>query len=119
MKKFVTISDFCTSLNIVTAQHSNLRILSIGTTSDGFYTFRCVDDEGKERVFKVSCWDQTAPSIIDRVTILEHAIQYGNKAAIELLKSYGCDNYLQTRANYNDLLYLLSGGKEGSPMEDF
>lgn len=119
MKKFVTISDFCTSLNIVTAQHNNMRILSIGTTSDGYYTFRCQDDAGNEKVFKVSCWDQTSPSIIDRVEVLEHAIKYGKDAALALLKSFGPDNYLQTRENYNDLLYFLTDGKEGSIMEDF
>lgn len=119
MRKFTTIRDFCTSLNVVTAQHSNMRILSIGTTSDGFYTFRCADDDGKERVFKVSCWDQTSSSIIDRVEVLEHAIKYGKDAALALLKSFGPDNYLQTRENYNDLLYFLTDGKEGSIMEDF
>lgn len=119
MKKFITVGEFCTTLNVVTAQHSNMRILSIGTTSDGHYTFRCVDDSGKEKVFKVSCYDNSAPCMIDRVEVLEHAIQYGNAAAVALLKSYGPEHYIQSSDNYNDLLFLLTGGKEGSPMEDF
>ena len=119
MKKFVKISDFCTALNVVTAEHSNMRILSIGTTSDGFYTFRCADDGGKEHVFKLSCYANSTTSMIDRVDVLEHAIRYGNKAAAEFLKSFGPDNYVQTKENYADLLYLLTSGAEGIPMENF
>lgn len=119
MKKFIKISDFCTALNVATAQHSHMRILSIGTTSNGFYTLRCVDDDGKEYVFKVSCWDNSTTSMIDRVDVLEHAIKYGNKAAAEFLKSFGPDNYVQTKENYADLLYLLTNGAEGIPMENF
>lgn len=119
MKKFVTLVDFGVEFGKVTYGHGSMRLMSIGTTSDGHYTFRCRDDEGNEKVFKVFCWDKNAPAIIDRVAILEHAIQYGKDAAAELLKCYGPDNYLQTKDNYNDLLYLLTGGKEGSPMEDF
>lgn len=119
MRKFTTVGDFCTTLNVITAQHSRMRILSIGSTSDGYFTFRCVDDAGNEKVFKVSCYDNSTPCMIDRVEVLEHAIQYGNAAAVALLKSYGPEHYIQSSDNYNDLLYLLTGGKEGSPMEDF
>lgn len=119
MKKFTTLVDFGYNLGKAAYGFDTMRILSIGTTSDGHYTFRCVDDAGKEKVFKVSCYDNSTPSMIDRVEVLEHAIQYGKDAAAELLKCYGPDNYLQTNDNYNDLLYLLTGGKEGSPMEDF
>jgi hypothetical protein len=119
MKKFVKLVDFGNAFMKVTEGHADMRLMSIGTTSDGNYTFRCCDDEGNERVFKVSCWDKNAPALIDRVVILEHAIQYGKDSAVEILKCYGPDNYLQTKDNYNDLLYLLTCGKEGSPMEDF
>ena len=119
MKKFATLVDFGTEFMKKIHGYGNMRLLSIGTTSDGYYTFRCQDDAGNEKVFKVSCWDQTSPSIVDRVEVLEHAIKYGKDAALALLKSFGPDNYLQTRENYNDLLYFLTDGKEGSIMEDF
>lgn len=119
MKKFVTLVDFGTEFMKKIYGHGTMRLMSIGTTSDGYYTFRCRDDAGNEKVFKVSCWDNTAPEMIDRVAVLEHAIQYGKDAAAELLKAFGPDHYVQTRDNYNDLLYLLTGGKEGLPMEDF
>lgn len=119
MKKFIKLSDFGNEFMRVVEGHADMRLMSIGTTSDGKYTFRCVDEDGTENVFKVSCWDNKTTYYIDRLQVLEHAIQYGNKAAVEFLKSFGPDNYAQTRENYADLLYLLTGGAEGIPMENF
>lgn len=119
-KKFVTLVDFGTEFMKVVYGHGSMRLMSIGTTSDGHYAFRCVDGTGNEKVFKVSCWDNKAPvTMINRVEVLEHAIQYGNAAAVALLKAYGPDNYAYTRENYDDLLYLLTSGKEGFLKEDF
>lgn len=119
MKKFVKLVDFGAEFLKKVHGIANYRLMSIGSTSDGHFTFRCVDDAGDEKVFKISCWDNTPTAMIDRVEVLEHAIQYGNKAAVELLKSFGPDCYSQTADNYADLLYLLTGGAEGRPMEDF
>lgn len=119
MKKFITLVEFGTQFLKKINGIASSRLMSIGSTSDGYFTFRCVDDAGVEKVFKISCWDNTPTAMIDRVEVLEHAIQYGNKAAVELLKSFGPDCYIQTADNYADLLYLLTGGAEGRPMEDF
>lgn len=119
MKKFVTLVEFGTEFLKKINGIANCRLMSIGSSSDGYFTFRCVDDAGDEKVFKISCWDNTPTAMIDRVEVLEHAIQYGNKAAVELLKSFGPDCYRQTADNYADLLYLLTGGAEGIPMENF
>lgn len=53
----------------------------------------------------------------DRLQILEYAIANGKEAAANLLMLFGPDNYLQTVDNYNDLMYLLTDGKEGKPLE--
>lgn len=119
MKKFIKLIDFGTQFMKGIHGNANMRLMSIGTTSDGYYTFRCIDDDGTEKLFKVPCWDNTSPAMIGRMEVLEHAIKYGDASAVELLKSYGPDNYVQTKENYNDLLYLLTDGKEGYPMEDF
>lgn len=118
MKKFISVVDFMIDFCRVTEDDVKMRIMSIGTTSDGYYTFRCTDDYGNEKVFKVSQWEKKKIQPLDRVEVLEHAIKYGNAAAVDLLKSHGPDNYIQTRENYEDLLYLLTGGEEGAPLED-
>lgn len=53
----------------------------------------------------------------DRIEILEYAIIHGKQAAADLLLLFGPDNYLQGGANYDDLMYLLTDGKEGKPLE--
>ena len=119
MKKRITLVDFGYELGKASYDYGTMRLMSIGATNDGHYTFRCQDERGNEKVFKIPSWDKNAPEMIDRVDVLEHAIKYGKAGAAELLKCYGYDNYVQSRDNYNDLLYLLTDGKEGSPMEDF
>lgn len=57
MKKFIKVADFSAAFAKVAQEHPDMRILSIGTTSDGYYTFRCKDAYDNEQVFKVSCWE--------------------------------------------------------------
>lgn len=57
MKQYTTIIDFVNALTKATAGKTQVRLLSIGCTSDGYYTLRCVDEYSHEHVFKVPCWE--------------------------------------------------------------
>lgn len=119
MKKFITLVEFGSEFIQQIHGHGSMRLISIGTTSDGYYTLRCRSDQNEERVFKIPCYDSNYLTKVDRVGILEHAVRFGKSAAAEHLKASGPDNYVESVDNYNDLLYLLTNGKEGTPMEDF
>lgn len=59
MKEYITIEEFIENLNAATVGSKHCRILSIGCTSDGKYSFRCMNDEwGSERRFEVSCYEE-------------------------------------------------------------
>ena len=53
-----------------------------------------------------------------RSKFLEYAITNGKQAAADLLLLCGYDGYLQGVENYDDLMYLLTDGKEGKPLND-
>lgn len=53
-----------------------------------------------------------------RTEFLDYAITHGKQAAADLLLLCGPDGYLQDYDNYQDLMYLLTDGKEGKPLED-
>lgn len=53
----------------------------------------------------------------DRMYFLEMAITEGKQSAADLLLLVGPDGYLQDYDNYQDLMYLLTDGKEGKPIE--
>lgn len=57
MKQFITIDEFVEQLVKETKDFKDMRILSIGCTSDGKYSFRCKDEHEHERRFEVSCWE--------------------------------------------------------------
>ena len=52
-----------------------------------------------------------------RTEFLDYAITNGKQAAADLLLLCGPDGYLQDYDNYQDLMYLLTDGKEGKPLE--
>ncbi len=54
---------------------------------------------------------------VDRAEILEYSIIHGRQAGADLLLLCGADGYLQSYDNYQDLMYLLTDGKEGKPLE--
>ena len=56
--------------------------------------------------------------MMERMDFLKYAETNGKQAAADLLLLCGADNYLQGVDNYNDLMYLLTDGKEGKPLED-
>ncbi len=58
MQKFITTEQFAKQVQALAYAHPDMRIVSIGTTSNGYYTFRCVSDSGEERVFTVYSWDK-------------------------------------------------------------
>ena len=58
MKKYTTVVDFVNALIKATAGKNQVRLLSIGCTSDGYYTLRCVDEYNHEQIFKVPCWEE-------------------------------------------------------------
>ena len=57
MNEFVTVEEFIKNLTLETRNFRDWRIMSIGCTSDGKYSFRCQDEYGNERRFEVSCWE--------------------------------------------------------------
>ena len=57
MKEFVTVEEFIKNLTLETRNFRDWRLMSIGCTSDGKYSFRCQDEYGNERRFEVSCWE--------------------------------------------------------------
>ena len=52
-----------------------------------------------------------------RTEFLDYAITNGKEAAANLLLLCGPDGYLQDYNNYQDLMYWLTDGKDGKPME--
>lgn len=52
-----------------------------------------------------------------RTDFLEYAITHGKEAAADLLLLCGPDGYLEGYGNYQDLMYLLTDGKDGKPIE--
>lgn len=57
MKKNIDIIAFTNALLKATSGSVGVRLLSIGCTSDGYYTLRCKDEYDNEKVFKVPCWE--------------------------------------------------------------
>lgn len=55
---------------------------------------------------------------MSRTEFLDYAITHGKAAAADLLLLCGPDGYPQDYDNYQDLMYLLTDGKEGKPMAD-
>lgn len=53
----------------------------------------------------------------DRMYFLEMAIKEGKQAAADLLLLIGPDSYVQDYDNYQDLMYWLTDGKDGKPLE--
>lgn len=58
MKEFITVSEFVENIVREARNFKDWRIMSIGCTSDGKYSFRCQDESGNERRFEVSCWER-------------------------------------------------------------
>lgn len=106
------LSAAASANSLVSAQ-----LVSITATDEGYYEFTCRDAEGKESRFSVSMFDDQTERMLDRVGVLEYACQHGKEAAAELLKAAGYSRYRQPGNNFEDLLYLLTDGKEGAPME--
>lgn len=53
---------------------------------------------------------------LDRSDFLEYAAVRGRESAADLLLLCGYDGYLQTVEDYDDLMYLLTDGKCGMPL---
>lgn len=115
----VGLFSFIGSVSMAAAANSlaSAQLVDIHTTNDGHCMFTCRDTEGKEHQFSVSMFDDRTERMLDRVGVLEYACQHGKAAAAKLLKTMGSARYRQPWENYNDLLYLLTDGQEGLPME--
>ncbi len=115
----VGLFSFIGSVSMAAAANSlaSAQLVGIHTTEDGHCVFTCRDAEGKEHQFSVSMFDDKTERMLDRVGVLEYACVHGKAAAAQLLKDAGAFRYRQPWENYNDLLYLLTDGKEGLPME--
>lgn len=57
MDNFITMGTLIKNLNEVSKGIEDMRVMSIGSTSDGRLTFRCKDNGGNEKVVYVSCYE--------------------------------------------------------------
>lgn len=57
MDKFVTMETLIKNLTNASKGMEDMKVLSIGSTSDGRFTFRCKDNNGNEKVVYVDCYE--------------------------------------------------------------
>ena len=58
MKENIDIVTFTNALLKATYGSVNVKLLSIGCTSDGYYILRCKDEYNHEKIFKVPCYEE-------------------------------------------------------------
>ena len=59
MPKFIKIKDFAAEFIKQSLPYGELRLISIGTSRDGYYVFRCKDKTNQEIKIRIPCWDTT------------------------------------------------------------
>ena len=114
-KAFVDEKKNVVSLDVEHSSASNIKALIRWARAAGYNAEETPGSEAV-RVWKPDEKKDPAATT-DRMAILEYAIVHGRQAAADLLLLFGPDNYLQGPANYDDLMYLLTDGKEGKPLE--